>query len=241
MEQSTPPQPSPSDQATTQPQTPPQPASPQPVPPKPKKPFPIAGILLGFLVFGVGGYLLGSKGSLPVNFVPNPYSTIQPSPSPEISPSPTASSSATFGPESLWSRTQGKAKEFLANHVSIQPPVGWAQIDCDSSLNFNFEESVRSCSTEFNAFYASIFPDSPYIYEQYKVNESNRVSKLVENLEFGGKQAVQFDYSNTLDDIQFTTKITVIFYSDDTYIYVVLNNSTQETNYTALLNSLSFN
>lgn len=224
----------------------------QPVlaPEKPKTNYlMIGGIVLAcFVLFGFGGYYLGKQSNGDSIAVPNdtlnigdkssaPTQATYPSATPTVSPT----TQKQYGPESLWFRSGGKAKEFLNSKVLISIPTGWSKIDCGDSHNFNLAGGVNSCGTEPNAFVINVFPDSPYIYEVTKNDSSTITSNVKQNLSFGGKKAVQFDKEVTESQAQGKYKETVIFYTDDTYLYVVLNKLSEESVYQEFLNNIKFN
>lgn len=114
-------------------------------------------------------------------------------------------------------------------------------MDCGDSYSFNPEGEVNSCATEPNAFVINVFPNSPYVYEVAKNDTENIISNLKQNLNFGGKKAVQFDMEITEGQAQGKYKETVIFYDEDSYLYIVLNNLEQEPIYQQFINNIKFN
>lgn len=205
-------------------------------------------ILVCFVLFGFGGYYLGKQSinntstmvqnnNLPgVEKTNTPTQTNYPTATPTVSPI----TQKQYGPESLWFRTEGKGREFLDTKVYVSVPTGLSKIDCGDSYNFNPIGGVNDCATEPNAFAINMFPDSPYLYEVTKRDTGTIISNLKQNLSFGGKKAVQFDEEITEGPAQGKYKETVIFYSDDAYLYVVLNKLAEELVYQELLNNIKF-
>ena len=85
-----------------------------------------------------------------------------------------------------------------------------------------------------------MWPDSPYAYQTLTNEPSYRVVET-KNVQYAGKQAKEFTIEVLNGMLAGKTfKNTVIPYSDDTYLYVVLNDLDQEAAYYAVLYFLSF-
>lgn len=202
-----------------------------------KKPLIIGGVILGFLLFGVGEYVLGVQQTSPKGMTSN---TITPTPSPISTSIPSQSSPTTsptstnrkYGPESLWFRTEGKAKQFLSSKLITTPPTGWVKIDCGDSYNYNPSGGVDSCATEPNAFAINVYPDSPYIQE-VNLNSEEKIISNQKEITIAGKKAIQFDKEVVEGQAQGKYKETVIMYSEDTYLYIVLNKLSEESSYSS--------
>lgn len=192
-----------------------------------------AVVLICFVIFGLGGYYFGKQSS--GNSVTMPNRSLSPTASP--------TTQKQYGAESIWI-TSRIAIEFLNGKVLVSVPTGWSRIDCGTSYGFNpvgTVNSVNSCGRDPSAFAINMLPDSPYFYYEHMKNNSNAViSNLKQNLNFGGKKAVQFDQEIMDGQGRGKYKITVIFYSDDAYLYVVLNKLAEESVYQKLLNNIQF-
>jgi hypothetical protein len=200
-------------------------------------------ILVCFAVFGFGGYYLGKSSSNTTNSSENTIiTTSAPVPvvstNPSVIPASSLPSQSEYGPQSLWSRNAGKAEAFLSQKVVLQNPAGWEVSDCGSSINFH--PTFEGCATEPDAFVINVYPDSPHIYEAMKNNSSSYISNTKENLVFGGKQAIQFDEEVREGPSQGKYKKTIIRYSDDTYLYVTLNQLSEEIVYENFLANIRF-
>lgn len=223
------------------------------IPEKPKKNYVIIGtaVLVCFVIFGFGGYYLGKQSSRNSETVSNntlnsantsntPTQPYYPSIIPTISPT----TQKQYGPESLWIGQEGRAGEFLNSKVVVSVPTGWTKINCGGTHSFNPVGGVKgvdSCGIDPSSFTIDVFPDSPYGYDLVKSNSNVIISNLKQNLSFGGKKAVQFDQEVIGGQAQGKYKETIIFYSDDTYLYVVLNKLAEESVYQEFLNNIKFN
>ncbi len=86
----------------------------------------------------------------------------------------------------------------------------------------------------------NVYSNSPYLYEVIKNDSGSTISNIKENLVFGGKKAVQFEKEVLEGQGQGKYKETIIYYGENTYLYITLNQLNEEVAYQNFLNSIKF-